>query len=219
VHIFISRSLNEESPFLELEKGGHTIHHESLISFSALNFECKEDINWIFFYSQNGIKYFFKKENYNPSIQYGVMGPQSAQYFEMITGHKPQLVGDGNAETISQYFNTSSESQNILFVTAQNSLNSVANQLSENIIYESVKVYKNDIKTDVALPPFDVLVFTSPLNAKAYLESKKLGSEQVFAIGSATAAFIKEKTGVTPLYCKAPSEKNLFDLLKQYLSR
>jgi len=60
--IFISRKLSKDSFFkTKLEEAGFTIHGKSLLKFSAIPFQKTPKSDWIFFYSKNGVKFFFQR--------------------------------------------------------------------------------------------------------------------------------------------------------------
>ena len=59
--VFISRQLPVESVFLKkLAEKGFDVHGESLLNFSAVAFDVLPTVEWIFFYSQNAVRFFFQ---------------------------------------------------------------------------------------------------------------------------------------------------------------
>ena len=58
--IFISRELNSDSIFkIKFENKGFEIWDESLLEFELIPFEKIPAVDWIFFYSQKGVHFFF----------------------------------------------------------------------------------------------------------------------------------------------------------------
>ena len=79
-------------------------------------------------------------------------------------------------------------------------------------------VYDNISRTDFNLPTCDMLIFTSPLNAKTYFDKyKKAEGQVIFAIGSTTAATVEKLTGEPALIPENPSEAELAKLVEQYI--
>ena len=71
-------------------------------------------------------------------------------------------------------------------------------------------VYENVVKSHFSIPFCEYLVFTSPLNAKAYFQKYKFKEQQkVIAIGKTTATALK-KLGVKKMVIASiPSEQAL----------
>ena len=77
-------------------------------------------------------------------------------------------------------------------------------------------VYDNLPKPDIVIPPCDILIFTSPLNAKTYFSHyEKLGHQQIVAIGRTTASTINELGIDNVIIPDNPTEEALANLVKQ----
>ena len=58
--IFISKKLDSSSIFkTKLENAGFEVWGESLLQLELIPFEKIPSVDWIFFYSQNGVQFFF----------------------------------------------------------------------------------------------------------------------------------------------------------------
>lgn len=215
--IFISRPLKEGSPFLSLKEKGIEIIDLSLIRFSMIPIVDYPQTDWIFFYSKNGVKYFFEQESFSTSNQYAVMGPGTAGTFFSITGHSPKYTGQGDPHLIADQFIKFESSKSILFVKAKSSKDSVRNLIKEHLSCHDIIVYDNVIKNSDLIPSCDMLVFTSPKNAEAYFSSRHYNDEKVIALGKTTESYLKQHIGINAFYCKRPSEENLFKLVKSHL--
>lgn len=212
--LFISRQLSENSQFHTLLEKGIELHHESLIDIRSIPFETVPESDWLFFYSKNGIRSFFAKEAWRPDRRYAVMGRASEEIFAQCTGHRPDFRGSGTPnETAEKFKAFLSEKAHVLFVQARNSRESVAHQLGPRIEWSSLEVYENTIKSGFDLPECDYLVFTSPLNARAWFDRYSYNGQKLFAIGSVTASFIQKHYGKKALYPSTPGEDALYDLV------
>ena len=217
MRIFISRKISNDSPFKKLEGQGHEIIDQSLIQINLLDFELIDSPDWIFFYSSTGVKLFLEKYSYSEKQNYAVMGAGTAKTFERLTGRKPQFIGDGNAQHISEFFISHHLNDRIVFIKALNSIGQVQNHIGDKLkvanlpIYRTIKLYHFD------LAPCDVLLFTSPLNAEAYFDKYGYHSEKMFAIGASTAQKIYGLIKHSVHYCENPNEDNLYALLRRKL--
>ena len=60
--IFISKKLDSSSIFkTKLENAGFEVWGESLLQLELIPFEKIPSVDWIFFYSQNGVQFFFNQ--------------------------------------------------------------------------------------------------------------------------------------------------------------
>jgi len=191
--IFISRDLKANSFFKkELEAAGFTIHGKSLLKFSATDFKQVPKSNWIFFYSKNGVKFFFQRlKKLNRSIPkqvlWAAMGKGTAKALLAKTG-QVDFTGGGNTLGTAMDFLEVANGRVILFPQAERSRQTIQRLLADNIIAKNLVVYKNEIKKQVPIPDCDALVFTSPMNVNAYFEKKALSDNQkIYAIGRTTA--------------------------------
>jgi uroporphyrinogen-III synthase len=98
----------------------------------------------------------------------------------------------------------------LLFPAARNSRQSVMALLSEHYRCTHFEVYDNRVVADPPYVDADVLVFTSPMNAQAYLTKHGLGEKQrVVAIGQTTAKALHE-LGIAEVEVAAtPGERGL----------
>jgi len=219
--IFISRDLSSDSFFkTELEKRGFEVHGESLLEFELIPFEKIPETDWIFFYSQKGVDFFFKnleekKIILDKKIRFGGFGEKTAERIESF-GVNCKFTGTGKASTTAPAFLKKVKTKKVLFPRAENSQRSIQQLLENQIIDKDFIIYKNFPKKDFDIPKMDNLVFTSPMNAKVYFEKNKIEEGQkVFAIGETTAKTILN-LGIEKVFSpKKPTEKELVNILLQ----
>lgn len=222
MNLFISRQLRPDSALHHLTSKGHSITGISGIEFSALPFESFQDTDWLFFYSQHGIHFFYSGLNSEQRQQVekkkkGVMGKASASMLNQITGQKPDFIAGINLESDAQTFNSITNNQSVLFIEASHSKKRFQNPLNQN--HFILKVYDNVIKTDLILPLADVYIFTSPLNVQAFLSKNKVyPTSRLMAIGEPTAKTLFEVTKRNDIIIAHSSdEEGVLSTLTQYL--
>ena len=217
--LFISRALDPDSRFHELEEMGIQVQDQSLLEIKAIEFSLDKNYDWIFFYSKNGISYFFDRYAYDPGTRYGVMGSASASYFEELNGSQPDLIGGSSAEQIADQLNDMCGDKELLFAKAKQSLSSIEKLLEEKHGRSSdhVHVYDNSLKEEFEIIGCDILVFTSPMNVRAYFNKYDYQQEIIFSIGERTASMVKTMTGKDSLFPIQSNEEALFKLIRDYL--
>ncbi len=211
--VFISRDLADESPFHQLEPKVD-LCATSLIEFFPVPFETPQMTDWYFFYSQQGVKHFFQQiEEADWQTKWAAFGPATASKVRDF-GRMPSFVGNGVAEATTEAFLTVALGQSVTFVRAKNSRRSVQGLLDDRLASNDLVVYDNRPKTDAIIPSCDVLVFTSPLNAKVYFgQQERLPHQQIIGIGATTGRIIEE-LGVGPVrIAPQPSEQAMADLI------
>jgi len=216
--IFISRKLKANSPFVtKLPKEDFEIIDESLLSFSAVAIEAIPVSDWVFFYSKNAVRFSLENESFKKEIfqrKIAVMGKGTAKGLSKYN-LKADFVGAGSIDEIASNFSKLVGEQIVLFPQAKKSRQSIQKKLPDSVKSISLVVYENNIKSDFEIPKVDCLIFTSPLNAKAYYQKYPINNNQkVLAIGPTTAKALRKIGLEKILVAKEPSEKALVTLLK-----
>lgn len=220
--IFISRKLNPDSIFkIKLKNEGFKIWDESLLEFELIPFKKIPAADWIFFYSQKGVQYFFNhiRENnifLSEKIQLAGFGEKTSEAIEQFT--KCHFVGTGNAKTTAPDFFKITKGKKIIFPRAKNSQRSVQQLTDNQTIIKDLIIYKNSPKENFDIPRMDYLFFMSPMNAKVFFQKYNLEKGQkVFAIGKTTAKALEGLGIKNVIFPKKPSEKQLVRLLLENL--
>lgn len=221
--IFISRNLSTTSPFKkELADLDLEIIGQSLLQFAPIQFGAIPEVDWIFFYSKNGVKFFLEPLINHPSfhknkVKWAAMGKGTAQ---ALTAYQIQanFIGNGHPKTTAQAFEAVASGQKILFPRAKNSKKSIQNLLRSQAKISDLIVYKNDIKITFSIPYCDILVFTSPLNAMAYFQKYPLNPKQkIIAIGKTTQKALQKLGIANSITAAKPSEQALATTVAQAL--
>lgn len=219
--VYITRNIKETDFFkTALEEVGFVVFGESLIEFSPVVFNEIPDVDWLFFYSKNGVRFFFNQLTnkdlsaiFNKKI--GTIGEGTAKYLTKKIERQPDFVGTGEPLQTAKAFAQIAAGQKVVFPRAKQSKKSIQKQLSKVVEVVDLVVYENRPKSKISIPDVDILVFTSPMNARIYFENYDLKSTQkVISIGNTTANEL-QKIGVKNfVIAKNPSEKGLAEAVK-----
>lgn len=197
MRVFISRYLDpKQSPFLkQLSQYGFTVNGQSMIEFSGVSFQSVPSSQWIFFYSKTAIAYFFENlpTHFNTSqVKWAAIGAASANYLRKYNV-QPDFIGTGEPISTASAFLDVAEGQKVVFARASHSKKSIQELLNGDIQVIDFIVYNNRKRQNIQKRHEEVLVFTSPMNAQAYLSQNKLLSyQQIIAIGNTTAKTLKK---------------------------
>lgn len=216
MNIFISRNIDQDSP-IRAVIGDNNIVGQALISFSSIPFDPPE-CDWIFFYSKNGVKYFFEQpgmaiRSYNWACMSKGTAEELAQYVMDIS-----FIGSGNPMKVAAKFSDSlAVNERVCFVRAKNSLDSIK-KLIDDERHFSIPVYDNQPINEIPNDPFDVLIFTSPLNVKTYFNYRPYEGQKVIVIGETTANKMHSfGFDVEVMIAEEPSEKGIAHKLAEIL--
>lgn len=215
--IFISRKLEPNSIFKQkLSTLSLEIEDYSLVEFKTHPFELPKEYDWLFFYSKTGVSYFFRQiHKFLSSTKIAALGPGTAEAIEKIFGIVPDFVGNGIPEETAKLFAEKASGQKVVFIRAEESRKSVQSILQNQVTASDVIAYNNIAKAQVDKIDADILVFTSPLNAKAYFSKYSLESfQEVIAIGQTTAEALNTLGINHPFISELPSEESLAELVK-----
>lgn len=211
--IFISRNLAADSVFKAALEEQAQLEAQSLIQFEAVPIVALPECDWLFFYSKKGIDFGWASlQSMRPFPKVAVLGQASAEYLAQKHSYKADFVGTGAAEATAQAFLSHAKDQRVCFVQAQNSRQSVAKQLGQQVQAQTLVVYANTPKTALSIPPCDILVFTSPLNAQAYYAHyPPQAGQAVVAIGQTTAKALEQLEITNFNIAPQPHERALAD--------
>ena len=196
---FITRHLPPDSAFrTALEAAGWQVEGQSLVQLEALPFEVPQGVDWIFFSSKNAVAFFFeaypapentktqKHENTKTPL-WAALGPATAAALADRV-QRVDFIGDGDPVRSAEAFLPLAMGQTVLFPAAKHSMESVPQQLEGRVRSLLLPVYDNYPVETPEPRAADVLVFTSPMNTKAYFQTNALRyGQRLVAIGDSTA--------------------------------
>lgn len=219
--VFISRDISTTSPFAaRLQEAGWQVEGHSLIRLSPLPFRAIPAADFIFFTSRNAVRFFFdnapKRPDGNmdilPYTRWAAIGPATAKALSPFVG-TVDFTGTGDPATTAAAFRINYghlKRKTVLFPAARNIRQSLIALLSDDFTCVHLEIYDNRPVTDPPFSAADVLVFTSPMNARAYFSRHTLlQNQRVVAIGRSTEATLTE-LGLPEIHTAAePTESGL----------
>jgi len=213
--VFISRDCDVNCVFSKiLNEKGISVVAKSLVDFSPVDFQLPNAFDWIFFYSRRAASYFFlANPSLSPKTRYATIGAGTAAELKLHIGKVPDFTGDGVPETTASSFKNVALGQTVLFVRAESSKKSIQQLLANELNVLELIVYKNVPKTTVTKTDADILLFTSSLNAEAYLKTHSPEKNQLIAaIGRPTLETI-QSMGYQQVYAAENPDENSLAML------
>lgn len=208
--IFISRSIDQK--YWQSQLGDAVeIVGQSLIDITPIPFDLPI-ADWMFFYSKNGVTHFFEQSHGQLApYKWAAIGKQTAALLSEYV-MDVDFIGTGTGVSTAPAFQAVLEPDEIVcFVQAQNSLQAVQKAMKHRDTI-SISVYHNTPSSYIPKQNFDILIFTSPMNAKTYFQKRTYINETVIAIGTTTQKALHE-LGITAVMPVFPSEQGIVNLL------
>ena len=210
--IFITRDERDDSPFFKnLRKQGLHVFGQSLIQLDPVDFELTKMPDWFFFYSKNGVRFFFGKKVEIKEVKFAAFGPSTAELIKQLTNKEVSFIGTGDAISTAEAFKKKSQpTDSVCFVRAHHSLQSISKLMGDHCQSDSLIVYNNRMAPLNPTPAADIYVVTSPMNARALLlEGDIKKNAPMIAIGHTTREEL-EKLGMTNInIADKPNEESL----------
>ena len=227
--LFISRKVAPESIFhsLAAQFPELEIQGESLLEFSPIAFDAVPDADWIFFTSSTAVRFFFSRAEalqtgFPENVRWAALGEGTAQTLASF-GKEPDFTGNGRPDHAGPAFAAQCIGQRVLFPQAEQSRKSIHPYLGPKTMIMDLTVYANRIRPSFCIPEPDLVILTSPMNAKAFFSVYPVKAHQrVIAIGESTRKELI-RLGVHQVFLPAkPSESALaqlaWDLLNQSIA-
>ncbi|MCA0431222.1 MAG: uroporphyrinogen-III synthase [Bacteroidetes bacterium] len=218
--VFISRKLSANSPIYILSTElNFNLFDLPLIDTVKIPFSYTPQTNWIFFSSKNAINYFFEQNPNIPyKVKYGVVGQSSAN--ELLNySTTVDFIGRGNdIVKIAKDFREILGNESVLFPQAMDSLQSIQKQIAFTNTTHNLYTYKTIIKSNFEVPYTDILIFTSPSNAKTYFTKYKIDDRQtIIAMGASTKYALSEYGVRNVLVPDEFTEESISSLIKELI--
>lgn len=219
--LFISRNLDENSPLWKLKQNGFDIINESLIVLEPITVSEIPETDWVFFYSKNAFTYFLhqaQKLGYQLNEKKIAVIGKSTEAFIIQAGYEVSFCGSGHGDTTVEALTELIQSESVLFPKAKNSLNSVADNIPEPIVVKELIVYNNYGKSQVEIPHVDIVLLTSPMNARVFFNKyREVGHPMIISIGRSTASEVVKYTNEPVIIADQPTEESMMDAILKNL--
>ena len=220
--IFITRNEQSDSLFFSaLRSKGYQVHGQSLIQFSPIDFKFDKKPDWLFFYSKNGVNYFFNKVKDIGSTQLAAFGQSTANEIQRKTSLDVSFIGTGDASSTAQAFKKLLKTTDwVCFVQALYSIQSLNQQVSDLCRSTALAVYDNQMVSLTEAPTADLYVVTSPMNARSLLKREEIDHSYTFvAIGKTTAQALKSLGMKRVLIAQQPNEESLVEAVINHFKK
>lgn len=202
------------------DEHGFQLQAQSLISFEALPFELdQKSFDVIFFTSPRSFDFFRAQESIHEHQTIACIGLGTKKHIESLgfqvsffgfdSTHPAEVAGD---------FKLWLGARKVLFPISDISNRSVQKVLGVEQYHEIV-VYKTVPKSvELASNP-DILIFSSPSNAAAYLEQNAINvNQKVACFGTTTQLFLKSKN-IEAGVLNSPDEFGVLDYLGEMFKK
>ena len=219
--IFISREIQSDSPLLGLQNYGHALVGYSCVNFQAVAFQLESFTPWYFFYGKQGVRHFWhglapNQKKKVAAAKVGTVGSSTADYCKSL-GLSVAFNGEPYPlEFMSAEFADVLGEDRVTIARGTTSQRRIESRLKPSQIVDLV-VYQNIKNTDFPDPKADILVFTSPLNAEAYMDRFSIPADaKLVAIGESTKNRLSEH-GLHAVIPEVSTEEGIYKLLYQIL--
>lgn len=216
-NVLITRDIEPDNYLItKLASQGIQLDGVSFVIFEAVHFQEIPQTDWLFFYSKNGVKYFFTQPNDNEllkNVKLAVIGKATADTLLQM-GRTPDFVGEGQPDQVAEVFLQLAKGQSVLFPRAVNSNNSIRKLIEEECNCYDLIVYKNIIQSQLITKQYDTIVFTSPLNVEGYLSLNQIKDEsRIISIGPSTTQKLNEFNIINVIESSTPDMASLIKLM------
>ena len=192
--VFISRQRRNDDYLLNVLEGhGFHVTAEPLIEMKPVAFDGIPDTGWIFFSSRHAVNFFFAQRPALGAQKMACIGKSTAEALRKH-GKQADFIGySTDTRLTGKQFAARAGSETVLFPQAKDSLRSVQQGFVKRAQVVDLVVYET-LRTTACLSsnPYNILFFTSPSYAEAFLERFKIDpTQKVIAMGEATGHLLK----------------------------
>ncbi|MEL6123243.1 MAG: uroporphyrinogen-III synthase [Bacteroidota bacterium] len=214
--VFVSRKLKPEGAlftYFNLVDSNVSYDDWSMLDFSPVPFDYP-NTSWIFFYSQQGVRYFYHGQKMILAERYRVacFAERTAALVKSF-GITVDFVGSGDAKEVATNINDKLTHELVTFIHGRASLRSVQHLLTPD--FPECIVYDQRMIDRPLTAVYDIAIITSPMNARSFWKNGGKAHNYI-AIGPTTASEIQNRK-FNCVIAKQPSEKSLVQAVKQFL--
>lgn len=191
--IFYSRSKEKAEKLTTFCKENNLeLITQSLISFEAVPFELPDEpFDVVFFTSPRSVDFFIKRSDLHSDTLIACIGSSTEKHLNSL-GFKASFVGENSVEPeqVAIDFQNWLDSKKVLFPISDLSNRSISKVLNraqfvEIIVYKTIEIGRK------IEPAPDVLIFSSPSNARAFLNENTINkSQKVCSFGRTTYNYL-----------------------------
>lgn len=216
--LFLSRDEASEALTSYVHESGHQLTVFSCIQKKIITNNPPPEADWIFFYSPSAVE-LFVKNSFSTQSNLAVLGKGTASAFR---GHgiEPEFVGvsPDTSEAMVEFMNVLSKDETVVQARGETSFERLREVLEDEQMIDW-PFYETTSKESFSEVDADAYIFTSPSNARAYLEKFNLSAESVvITFGQSTKKAVEKYTTAKVLITDEPGEKSAIKVLKKISS-
>jgi len=221
--LFVSRHLENDSPIMVFcQEQKISVHHESLLSFTGIDFSDLLKGDWLFFYSKSGVKFFLEQiDNQQVLSDYKIAcyGPSTAKRWQKLSGLTVSFVGNGKPKDVpAEFKNAIDPSETVVFIRAKHSKMAVQREIEQEINCLDIIAYENNRREDIQLESdYNFAMLTSPMNADAFLVACPDFNGSIITLGTTTSEHLLMKYGLLSISASEITEVGMLEKLTQIL--
>lgn len=194
--VFISRYLGQNSAFLSLLRAeGIWVQGESLLKFAGVeDFELPQ-ADWLFFYSSKAVCFLAKNTQRIPKgVRCAVLGKSAERALQSYFDYEADFVGTGVPQETTDLFVAEAGKDQVAFLQAEHSRASVQKAAGKRLNASAHIVYRNEMRSFEKPIWADIVVLTSPMNARSFIRSHggQLPTMPLVVIGRSTAKQLRQ---------------------------
>ena len=184
-----------------------------MISFKRATKLALPPCEWIFFSSKNAVKFFYQSGYTDDSKKVACVGEGTMKVLAKYRKQIDFVGNDVDIDRIAKKFKIKLGKSSCLFPVSDISKETIQSALKPEQV-ENLVVYTTKEQPQIIDPPCDILVFTSPSNARAYFQVNQLLTHQkIVAIGPSTAKQIKDLGYPVDQISRQPGELGMIDAI------
>lgn len=218
--LFISKKVSYQ-PLLDfLNEQGVEVLDKPMISFKSKEFRCPkpEDYEIVFFSSPRSVDYFLDQCSISEDTLIASIGRATSE--KLLKRSIPinfEGVNSGNPVDVSKEFSLFVGGKKVLFPQSSRSNRTMQSSLPQEQVLDLVTYQTNLDSFELVKMP-EIIVFTSPSNAQAFIMKNAISNDQkIIAWGKTTERFlIKNRIKVWETL-EHSSFEELTELLRKYL--
>lgn len=213
--VFYSREATKAQQIQQFcAENGFQLLAQSLITFEAVPFhlaEKKADV--IFFTSPRSFDFFTAEETVESTQEIACIGAGTKNHIEAC-GFQVSFFGTDatNPDDVAEAFKSWLGKRTVLFPVSEISNRSVQKAL-EKEQYQEVVIYKTVSQSKAFEPIPDILIFSSPSNAAAYLEKNQVHPHQHVACFGRTTELYLQSRNIAADVLQSPDEAGVVTYL------
>lgn len=202
------------------DQGIAEVEHKSCIRLDLSADDSPPTSDWLFFLSPSGVELFAERFS-TKGFKVGVIWEGTAEAVREHLDVMPDFVAThvDSGEAVAEFIAQLSSNETVTVAQGDLSLRRFAGKIAADRLREWT-FYSNEPNAPDQASDADYLLFTSPSNAEAYLDSHGIKEDQkIVSIGRTTLAKLHGMGYADALLSEEPSEKGMWEAVVRDLEK